>query len=74
MDKTNRPASARPNQSGRFQVKNLPAGDYYAIAVEYIPQGEWNDPEVLDRLKARATRLSLAEGDVKNVELSLESM
>ena len=67
-------ASARPNQSGRFQVKNLPAGDYYAIAVEYIPQGEWNDPEVLDRLKTRATRLSLAEGDVKNVELSLESM
>ncbi len=67
-------ASARPNQAGRFQVKGLPAGDYFAIAVEYIPQGEWNDPEVLERLRARATRFSLDEGEVKTIELGLESM
>ena len=46
----------RPDQSGRYQVRNLPAGSYYAIAVDYIPQGEWGDPETLDRLKAKATR------------------
>jgi hypothetical protein len=67
-------AAARPNQSGRFQVKGLPAGDYLAIAVEYIPQGDWNDPEVLERLKTRATRFSLSEGEVKAIELGLESM
>jgi hypothetical protein len=67
-------ASARPNQEGRFQLRGLPAGDYYAIAVEYIPDGDWNDPEVLDRLKTRAERFSVDEGEVKTIELTLESM
>jgi protocatechuate 3,4-dioxygenase beta subunit len=67
-------ASARPNQQGRFEVKNLPAGSYYAVALEYIPQGDWNDPEVLDRLKSKATRFSLAEGETQTLDLKLEGM
>jgi protocatechuate 3,4-dioxygenase beta subunit len=66
-------ASARPNQQGRFQVKHLPAGSYYAVAVEYIAQGDWNDPEVLDRLKGQATRFTVSEGDVKTLDLKLET-
>jgi hypothetical protein len=61
----------RPDQDGRFQVKGLPAGGYYAVAVEYLAQGEWNDPEVLERLKASATRFSLADGETKVLELRL---
>jgi hypothetical protein len=64
-------ASARPNQDGRFQVKNLPAGSYYAIALDYIAQGDWNDPDLLDRLKTQATRFSLSEGDVKTLDLKV---
>jgi protocatechuate 3,4-dioxygenase beta subunit len=64
-------AGARPDQEGRFQVKNLPAGGYYAIAVEYLAQGEWNDPDVLERLKANATRFSLGEGETKVLDLKL---
>jgi hypothetical protein len=64
--------SARPDQEGRFQVKSLPAGAYYAIAVEYLAQGEWNDPEVLERLKANATRFALREGETKVLELRLK--
>lgn len=67
-------ASARPSQAGRFQVKNLPEGSYYAVALEYIPQGDWLDPEVLDRLKSRAQRFTLAEGEVRTLDLKLESM
>jgi len=62
----------RPGQDGRFQVKNLPPGGYYAIALEYIPQGEWGDPQVLDRLKDRATRFTLSEGSTKTLELKLQ--
>jgi protocatechuate 3,4-dioxygenase beta subunit len=61
----------RPNQDGRFQVKNLPAWNYYAIAVEYIATGDWQDPEVLHRLKARATRFRLDEGAAKTLDLKL---
>jgi hypothetical protein len=64
-------AGARPDQEGRFQVKNLPAGGYYAIAVEYLAQGEWNDPEVLERLRANATTFSLGEGETKVLDLKL---
>ena len=67
-------ATGRPNQQGQFQVKNLPAGSYYAIALEYIPQGEWNDPEVLERLKSKATTFAVAEGEVKTLDLKLEGM
>src|SRR5918993_430722 len=67
-------ATGRPNQQGQFVVKNLPAGSYYAIALEYIPQGEWNDPEVLERLKSKATAFSVAEGEVKALDLKLEGM
>jgi protocatechuate 3,4-dioxygenase beta subunit len=67
-------ASARPNQEGRFQVKHLPAGTYYVVALEYIAQGDWFDPEMLERLKSKATRITLDEGEVENLSLSLESM
>jgi hypothetical protein len=66
-------ASARPNQQGRFVVKHLPAGSYYALALDYIAQGDWNDPDVLDRLKSKATRFTVDEGDVKTLELKLET-
>jgi hypothetical protein len=65
-------ATGRPNQQGQFLVKNLPAGSYYAIALEYIPQGEWNDPEVLERLKSKATTFTVGEGEVKTLDLKLE--
>ena len=61
----------RPNQQGRYKVTSLPPGSYYAIAVDYIAQGDWNDPEVLTRLKAQATRFSLSEGEVQTLDLKL---
>lgn len=64
--------STRPDQEGRFQVKNLPAGSYYIIAVDYLAQGEWNDPDVLERLKPKATSFSLDEGETKTLNLTLK--
>jgi hypothetical protein len=62
----------RPDQEGRFQLKNMPPGGYFAAAVEYIPQGEWGDPDVLERLKTQATRFSLTEGGTKSLDLKLQ--
>lgn len=61
----------RPNQLGRYQVNSLPAGSYYAVALDYIAQGDWNDPDVLSRLKSRGTRFSLSEGEVRTLDLKL---
>lgn len=65
-------SGVRPDTDGRFQVKNLPPGSYYAVAVDYIAQGEWGDPELLEKLKDKATRVTLDEGEVKTLDLKIE--
>jgi hypothetical protein len=62
---------ARPDQEGRFKIRNMPAGSYYAIAVDYVEQGAWGDPELLDRLKDRAKRFTLAEGETETLDLKM---
>ena len=64
-------ASSRPDQDGRFKFANLPPGAYYAIAVEYVAQGEWSDPEWLARAAKKATRFTLDEGAAKTLDLKL---
>jgi hypothetical protein len=61
----------RPDQDGRFKIANMPAGDYCAIAVEYVPQGEWGDPELLDRLRSKSKRFTLDEGAAQTLDLKL---
>ena len=63
----------QPDQDGRFKVTGLPAGDYYAVALDYIDFGEMNDPEFLDRVKDRATTFSLDDGGTKVLDLKLSS-
>jgi hypothetical protein len=60
------------DQDGRFRVSGLPAGDYYAIALESLGPDDWTSPDVLEKLGARATRVSIDEGEARSVELKLE--
>jgi hypothetical protein len=64
-------SGGRPDNDGRFKIQNLPAGKFYAAAVEYLPQGEWGDPELLDRLKSQAKRFSLDDGGTQTLDLKL---
>src|SRR6185436_7004502 len=64
--------TARPNQDGLFSLKGLPAGQYYAAAVESLESGTQNDPAVLERLKARAKVFSLNEAQSLTLDLSFQ--
>ena len=64
-------SGTRPDQEGRFKLQNLPAGSYYAIAVDYLPQGEWGDPDLLDRLRPKAKRFTLSEGAAQTLDLRI---
>jgi hypothetical protein len=57
--------TARPDQTGKYQIRGLPAGDYYVTAVDPAEQGEWFEPAFLDQHRAGAARLTLGDGDVK---------
>jgi hypothetical protein len=64
----------RPDNEGHYKIGTLPPGSYYAIAVEYIPQGEWGDPELLDRLRTKAQRVDVNEGDTRTLDLKISDM
>jgi hypothetical protein len=60
---------------GTFSVGGLPAGDYFVAAVSRLQgtrdAGEWQNPDVLLQLEARAERLTLSEGQSRTVTLRL---
>ncbi len=63
--------SARADQQGRFKIADLPPGAYLAVALEYIPQGEWQDPAWLERAVKSATKFTLDEGATRTLDLKL---
>jgi hypothetical protein len=65
--------TGRPDQDGRFKITGLPAGRYYAIAVDYIESGDATDPEFLDRVERKAIGFSLGDGETKTLDLKLQS-
>lgn len=63
--------AVRPDQNGRYRVQALPAGEYYAIALESVEPGEATDPDFLDRVRGRAASFALGEGETKTLHLEL---
>jgi hypothetical protein len=65
----------RPSQDGGFEIVGLPPGEYWVAAVDSIEGnqsfGEWEKPEVLEALSARATRVTLMERRRSTVMLRL---
>lgn len=60
-----------PDQDGRFKVRSLRPGMYYAAAVDSVETGQWMDPDYLATIQSRAVRLSLGDGETKSVDLKL---
>jgi hypothetical protein len=62
----------RVDQTGVFRARSLPPGErYLALAVDYLEQGEFQDPAFLERMKGRATTFALSEGENKTLDLTL---
>jgi hypothetical protein len=54
---------------GRFDISDLPPGEYYVAAVVNRWTADSMDPALLERLVAGATKVSLAMGDERTVAL-----
>ena len=56
----------RPDITGRFIVRDLPAGDYLISAVTDVENGQWNDPAFIAELaQSSPIKVSVVEGDKK---------
>jgi hypothetical protein len=57
---------------GRFRVTGLPQSDrYLAIAVDYLEDGEYNDPEFLQRMRDMALPFPLGDAEARSLDLTL---
>lgn len=63
--------TSRPDQDGRYKVSGVPPGAYLVIALDYLDQNEWNDPEFLEKIRSKATTFSVNEGETKSVDLRI---
>jgi hypothetical protein len=51
----------RPDTLGRFIVDGLPAGDYLVALADDVDDPQWSTAAYLDRFRAQATRVTLAD-------------
>jgi carboxypeptidase family protein len=63
--------AARPDQQGRYEIKGLPAGDYLAVAVDYVEDGMWNDPEYLESIRQYGRTVNVTENGTHTIALKL---
>ena len=61
----------RPAQSGRYRIHGIPPGDYWVAAVPLSAASadDWLSPRFLERLRTRATRVSVRKGDTVAADL-----
>ena len=67
-------AVAAPQPQGGYKWSNLPAGDYYGLALDGpFDTATWSDPDFLESVSRDATRFSLREGEAKTLDFKLST-
>jgi len=64
--------SVRPANDGKFKVLNLPAGEYYIVAVTDVEQGQWYDPAFLAELVGASAKITLGDGEKTTQSLRIK--
>lgn len=59
------------NNTGAYRFQSLPAGEFFAIAVQTDLADGWPNPAFLEKLSRLATRLSVDWGGIKTQDLRL---
>ena len=61
---------SRADERGRFFIAGLPSNErYFAVAVDYLEEGEEQDVQFLERLQSQAMTFSLGDGEQRSVVL-----
>jgi Carboxypeptidase regulatory-like domain len=63
--------TARPDAAGAFEFRNVIPGDYLAVALEYVRDGDWTDPDFLEKLRERASKVKVDERGASAISLKL---
>jgi len=59
----------RPNSAGVYQMRGLPAGQYFIAAVDDALLGHWLNPQFLEQVSRVADRITLADLEKKALDV-----
>jgi hypothetical protein len=59
----------RAAADGSYTIRNVPAGEYYVADVDDPEPGQISDPAFLETLTSTATKIAIADGEKKTVDL-----
>jgi len=62
-------SSARAATSGSYTISNVPAGEYYVVAIADEDAVDWMNPVTLERLARAATTITLRDGEKRTLDL-----
>jgi len=62
------------SRAGVYAFENLPAGEYFLVAIDGADADGWTDPETLALLAAWATRVTVAAEESKTLDLTLKAI
>jgi len=60
--------------TGAYAVRGLPAGDYFAVAVDEASADRWQDPAFFEAAARVATRFSIAWGETKTLDVIVQDI
>jgi hypothetical protein len=64
--------SVRTDDQGRYRIRGLPPDPrYLAVALDYLEDGQYQDPELLDQLRRIAVAVPLREAEKRSLDLRL---
>jgi predicted ATPase len=63
--------TARVTSANDYRLTRLPAGDYFVVAVDESQESRWQEPAFLEAAARVATRVSLAWGDTKMLDVTM---
>jgi hypothetical protein len=63
--------AVRPDQKGQYRIPGVLLGEYWLVALDYVEDGIWNDPEYLDSIRRDAQRVALVDPAPQSFSLKL---
>jgi protocatechuate 3,4-dioxygenase beta subunit len=66
--------SSRVSAQGTYQIANVPAGEYFVIAIDDKAGANWQDAKRLDALSRTAMRVTIQPGEKHVTDLNTETV
>jgi hypothetical protein len=63
--------ASRPGPNNQYKTVVVRPGKFLVIALDNVEQGEWTDPDFLERIRDRAVPIEIGEGEKKTFDLTL---